>query len=258
VAAGRPRSDSERTREHLLDAAQRLFAAHGIQGVSLRMVNAAAGAKNVSAAHYHFDSKEGLIRALVARCMETVTRERIAGLEAVERAAGSAPPDLRALVEAMVLPILRRASRDYDAGVVLARVSQEPGIILDQLAPPAFWAMVQRFATVLRRALPHLSDRALLVRLRFLFQQTFVAMADFRRRSASRASAIERAALERTVSELIDYLVGGLRAPSRADSAASPELEPPRSRGGHDEIARHDGSARHTRRRSRARDVSVG
>ncbi len=52
---GRPRRAPRRpnvdTKESLLDAAERLFAAHGIQGVSLRMINAAAGARNASAAN---------------------------------------------------------------------------------------------------------------------------------------------------------------------------------------------------------------
>jgi AcrR family transcriptional regulator len=61
VTGGRPRSDSARTRERLLDTAERLFATHGLHAVSLRTINTEAGARNVSAAHYHFGSKTGVI-----------------------------------------------------------------------------------------------------------------------------------------------------------------------------------------------------
>jgi AcrR family transcriptional regulator len=214
--AARPRSDSERTRERLLDAAERLFAAHGVPGVSLRTVNLAAGARNVSAAHYHFGSKDGLIRALIGRRMEAIARERLAALDQVEARAAATAPELRALVEAVVLPFLHVVGEDRYAVTFLARVGSEPGITLDALAPPAFWSMVQRLAGLLHRALPHLPDRALLVRIRFLFQQTFVAVSDFERRARSGGgSEVERRALETTVAELVDFLVGGLAAPSR-------------------------------------------
>jgi AcrR family transcriptional regulator len=257
VASGRPRSDSERTRERLLDAAERLFAAHGIQAVSLRAVNAAAGASNVSAAHYHFGSKDGLVRALVARSMEAIARERLVDLDAVEAAAGTEPPELRALVEAMVLPFLRLLRGHRDAVFFLARVSAESALTLDDLTPPAFWAMARRFAAHLRRVLPHLSERARLVRVRFLFQQTFVALTDVQRRARSGGAEAERQALETTVAELVDYLVGGLAAPSRS----APARAPASPRGGHDAIVPRDVPARRPRRRGEragARRVSVG
>ncbi|WP_052223508.1 TetR/AcrR family transcriptional regulator [Novosphingobium malaysiense] len=49
----------------LIHAAERLFAEHGIAGVSLRSINQAANHKNISAAHYHFGSREGLIEAVL-------------------------------------------------------------------------------------------------------------------------------------------------------------------------------------------------
>ena len=59
-AAPAGRGDSSRlpsaTAERLLLAAERLFAARGVDGVSLRQVNVEAGQRNLSAAHYHFGS----------------------------------------------------------------------------------------------------------------------------------------------------------------------------------------------------------
>jgi len=53
-------------REAILDAAERLFAERGIDAVSLRTINATAG-YSVAALHYHFGTRDGLIRALLAR-----------------------------------------------------------------------------------------------------------------------------------------------------------------------------------------------
>ena len=67
LAAGPRRRDSEDTKERLLDAAERLFAERGFEGASLRAVTQAAGT-SVSAANYHFGSKEALLgRTLLRR-----------------------------------------------------------------------------------------------------------------------------------------------------------------------------------------------
>ena len=73
-------------------AAERLFAAHGIDGVSLRQIAVEGGSANNSAVHYYFKSKHGLIaaifrhrlpqlvserRLLVARCDPTDLRSRL-------------------------------------------------------------------------------------------------------------------------------------------------------------------------------------
>ena len=66
---------SSTTREDLLDAAERLFALHGVNGTSLRAVTREAGA-NVAAVHYHFGSKEELLREVFARRLGPVNRRR--------------------------------------------------------------------------------------------------------------------------------------------------------------------------------------
>jgi AcrR family transcriptional regulator len=53
------------TRDKIKAAAQRLFSTHGLDGVSVRDIVKAAGAKNGASLHYYFGSKEGLITELV-------------------------------------------------------------------------------------------------------------------------------------------------------------------------------------------------
>ena len=57
-------------------AAERLFALHGIDGVSLRQIAVEAGSSNNSAVHYHFTSKEGLIRAIFQHRLPQIISER--------------------------------------------------------------------------------------------------------------------------------------------------------------------------------------
>ncbi|OUS26118.1 hypothetical protein A9Q99_19265 [Gammaproteobacteria bacterium 45_16_T64] len=59
-------------RERLLHVAIRLFAEKGIEAVSMRAINTAAGTKNKSAVHYHFGSKLGILEAIFAMLSETL------------------------------------------------------------------------------------------------------------------------------------------------------------------------------------------
>ncbi len=55
------------TPDLILDVAERLFAEHGIDEVSLAQINRAAGQKNRSAINYHFGSKHKLLLAILER-----------------------------------------------------------------------------------------------------------------------------------------------------------------------------------------------
>lgn len=54
----------EPTRERLLTVAERLLLESGYDNVSVRAINAAAGA-NAAAVHYHFGSRDRLVAALL-------------------------------------------------------------------------------------------------------------------------------------------------------------------------------------------------
>lgn len=67
---------SDRARDALLDAAEELFARNGIDAVSNRRIVEHAGAANHSAIAYHFGGREGLLRALVERHHDEMSRRR--------------------------------------------------------------------------------------------------------------------------------------------------------------------------------------
>ena len=64
------------TREKLIIAAEQLFAERGIQDVSLRQINNAAGQRNASATHYHFGSRDTLVRAIFEFRMTGIDQRR--------------------------------------------------------------------------------------------------------------------------------------------------------------------------------------
>ncbi|MGW3472422.1 TetR family transcriptional regulator [Saccharopolyspora sp. NPDC000995] len=101
--------DGDATRAALLDAAAKLFAEQGVDGVSIRAVNSEAGLAP-AAVHYHFGSKDALLSALLLRDGDPV-RNRIHAL-AEECAAEEAVPTARQLVDLLAVPYRELIERD--------------------------------------------------------------------------------------------------------------------------------------------------
>src|ERR1700754_3322912 len=64
------------TREAILAAAERLFAEHGVLGVSNRQVSEAAGQGNNTAVGYHFGTKTDLVRAISRKHLTRIDEAR--------------------------------------------------------------------------------------------------------------------------------------------------------------------------------------
>lgn len=70
-----PSPDRNGTRALLLDVAERLFAEHGFEAVSVRQLAAAVGA-NVAMVNYHFGTKQQLLEEIITTRLPE-TRERL-------------------------------------------------------------------------------------------------------------------------------------------------------------------------------------
>ncbi len=97
--------DNRRTgaADAILDAAETLFGRHGTEGVSLRQIAVAAGSANHSAVQYYFSNKEGLMRGIFERRLQSLEQARSLRLAQARDAGRGA--DVRSLLAALLLPI---------------------------------------------------------------------------------------------------------------------------------------------------------
>ena len=104
------------TKDRILDAAERLLAKKGFKATSLRAITAEAEV-NLAAVNYHFQSKEALIRAVIARRIGSVNERRISMLDAIYAAAGDEPLPITAVIDAFIRPVIevQPASRSSPA-----------------------------------------------------------------------------------------------------------------------------------------------
>ncbi|MGQ0652007.1 MAG: TetR/AcrR family transcriptional regulator [Betaproteobacteria bacterium] len=144
----------DRTRERILDAAERLFSEHGLDGVSMRDIALRARVQ-LALANYHFGSKEGLYGAVFKRRIDPLSVERRARLARVLERPG-ARPTVEEVLDALARPWVELRKRP--AGIAYARlVAREAGDpaegrrgIVKKLLDP----VARDFIAAMERALP--------------------------------------------------------------------------------------------------------
>ncbi len=112
-----PRNADE-TRAQLIRAAERLFAERGVEAVSLREINREADQRNATALQYHFEDRDGLVRAILGKHELAIETSRHALLDEIE---ADGEPNLHRLSAALVLPAAEKLS-DRDGGRSYLRI----------------------------------------------------------------------------------------------------------------------------------------
>ncbi len=107
------RATSHPTRERLLDVAEALFARSTIAGTTTREITEVAQQRNASAVTYHFQSREGLLRAVLARRGGPVDEQR-----GLLRAHLGSSPKLVELVRCLVIPYSEMLHSDFGRSYV--------------------------------------------------------------------------------------------------------------------------------------------
>jgi AcrR family transcriptional regulator len=198
------------TRDRILSTAERMFAAHGLEGVSLRQLTAEAGV-NLAAVNYHFGSKDRLVHEIFSRRLDRLNEERLAALEQLLARGRFELPELLA---AFVDPALDLAL-DPGGGQlfmrVLAHAYAERNEGLRDFLAQRYGHVLRRFVDAFAALLPHLDRETLYWRLDFVAGALVYAMAEFgvmRRRPGQTAEAYRRRASE----QLVAFAVAGLSA----------------------------------------------
>jgi AcrR family transcriptional regulator len=158
------------TQDRLLNAAEKLFAEHGISETSLRAITTEAQA-NLAAVNYHFHSKEGLIKAVFARRLEPINQQRLDLLNAAEQQAAPNPPPLEEIITAFLGPALRLSTHPEHGGPhfmrLIGRLFSEPSefkmVIHEQ-----FEEVRRRFFAAFQAVLPNLGPEELFWRFHFM------------------------------------------------------------------------------------------
>lgn len=205
------------TKDRILDAAERLFGERGFEGASLRAVTAEA-AVNLAAVHYHFGSKEALLRATAARRLEPINAERLRRLDKIEAQAGSGPLSLESILAAFLQPFLQvgqRAPGDLvQLRQIAARIYSEPMELVRPLVAELFGEVAERFVRALCRALPGLRPEEVALRLQFTVGVMIHVISGHLANVADPRMGNLVSDDETLLRAMIEFVAAGLRSPS--------------------------------------------
>lgn len=156
------------TKAAVFNAAERLFALHGFQNVSVRDITAEAGV-NLASVNYHFGSKDALLFEIFRRRTSELNRERARMLhEATARHDGK--PSVRDILECYFAPPLRWAAPDNDRRIsvqfIIRARSEGTAEMREVLRNDV--SHLERFANALMAARPDLPKEDLYWRLHFV------------------------------------------------------------------------------------------
>lgn len=203
------RAAASATPARILDAAEKLFADAGFDGVSLRKITHEAGVE-LALANYHFGSKLELFRAVVRRRAEALNAERMKALEAL-----AADASLEALIDAFTGPFLKR-SRDGGPGWknyarVIAQTANSPRWTRDLMAAE-FDPVAHEFIARVGRACPEADPDDVYWGFHFLLGAMTITFAETGRIDGLSAGRCRSADLAAIHARMVPFLAAGFRA----------------------------------------------
>jgi AcrR family transcriptional regulator len=145
------------TSERILDAAEELFAKHGIYGVTMREI-AELASVDTALLHYYFESKRGIFDAVFARRADILNSERMLEMDRYEAETGG-----NVTVEGIIATYLRPMfSLNRQGGLgwrnFCAFVTHLGSTELADIYAQKFDPVLKRFIAMLHRALPEADE----------------------------------------------------------------------------------------------------
>lgn len=212
VLAQRPSGErgnlrGEATRQLILDAAERLFAEHGISAVPLRDIGIEAGQRNHAVVQYHFGDRDGLVKALMESRgteSEAVRTEVVAGLMARGEV-----PQVSDVVSAFVRPLAIHIQPDNHYLAFLSLLITEEGGY-EGLVGVHTGASVITLRALLNRLIPEIPAPVLEERWWVTLTSAVHTLARYQAAQQKRA---QLARMDILIDDLIAYLSAGLIAP---------------------------------------------
>jgi AcrR family transcriptional regulator len=204
------------TSSRILDAAEALFMAHGLEATTLRQITTVAKV-NLAAVNYHFGSKDALIEAVFRRRLNHLNDECLQMLDRLEAAAGGEPVRPSQIVDAFFGAALRLAADEVGGGAtfmrLLSRTYTEPTESIRAFLAKEYAEVVRRYREALFRALPDTPRDEILWRLHFMLGAMSYAVSGADALNLLGEGRLEASDAETLRVRLMSFLLGGLRAP---------------------------------------------
>lgn len=205
---------ADKTREQIVEAAEKIFAENGFRAMTLRAVTKSAHV-NLAAVNYHFGSKTNLMRAIIERRIDPINKERIERLDTFIAEHSPKPVPLEQIFEALFRPFFDHAMHkkrpDRAFIQMVGRAMTEPADFMRNMHKEFFAELSKRFLQELKRTCPQLADQDLQLRF-FLSVNTMLGTITEQARleniSGGKLSGND---LDKVCDELTAFVVAGFK-----------------------------------------------
>lgn len=201
------------TKTAIMDTAESMMAEHGVNGVSIRAILAEAGA-NPAALHYHFNSREGLIEAMMARHGHVPASRRVELIAEFDRSGRI--PTAQDLVNLIVDPVVSLLEEKGEAGRrylrFIARLqSDRTGLHIAE-ERKVFPEMFDRMEVMFQQACPDVSIAEVKLRFTMVMDSMLQSLSNAEFMAKEWDGEDYRDDLVKFAAMLKTFLVGGLAA----------------------------------------------
>jgi AcrR family transcriptional regulator len=196
-----------------MDVAEQLFAERGVNGVSLREIRIASGARNTAAIQFHFGDREGLNQAILDRHLPRIASLQQGVYDAI--VAAGQENDSRSLIEVLVRPTadyLNRGPSERAWVKIMSDLGRGPALdvrVMAQSAPD----LALRVSQTLYQRLTDLASPVIAAERMLLLAQCTVHLCADRARLVDSPESHRYVPSEVFVENLIDMLTGAFFAP---------------------------------------------
>jgi len=202
----------------LLEAAEHLFAEHGITAVSIRDITNAAQT-NVASVHYHFGSKEELLLAVLASRIGAINARRMEMLSEFE--AQHRPVPLEKIMRAFIQPTVVLVSDRPHLLRLMGRMFVEAPPPLRHKMLENFKPVARTFHAALQESLPEIHSEELWMRLAFLVGSLLHAWTNHADMAVVAGLERETLDMDKIVECLVRYASAGFRAPATGEASTT-------------------------------------
>ncbi|MFP6582381.1 MAG: TetR/AcrR family transcriptional regulator [Candidatus Hydrogenedentota bacterium] len=209
------------TKTAIMDAAEFVMAEHGVDGATISQIVSKAGA-NIAAIHYHFNSRDGLITAMLGRHGRFTSERRLELIREFDES-GVTPKPMD-VVSFLVDPMIELLEEQGEAGRrylrFLARLQSDrkgrlSGTAIQVQHERKYYPEIRlRMLDLTGRACPDISETELRERLTMIIDTMLQSFANAEFMSTEWEEDEQYDELQRYTMNLKNFLTGGLAAPA--------------------------------------------
>lgn len=201
----------QNTKERILDSAEYLFASKGLKETSVRDITSHADV-HLAAVNYHFQTKDGLLKALMDRRIAPLNKQRLELLDTYEKQFGQGSIPIEYALHALIAPGIRMCFEEPHFLSITGQIVSHPDEETYTIFVTNFERVFSRFKDVLIVSLPDIAEEDLMWRIHFLTGSMIHTWTNHKGLTSLSKGVCELREEDELLNKLIAFCAAGLRA----------------------------------------------